>query len=132
MIFEIALSEAILVSYRVIGLSPDGGTTWLLPRLVGEQRSRKFFFENQIWSAEEASAAGAIDEVVEEDELINRSLEIATDWSQWGNHFSEATKHLLHVQTLNDFETHLKHEQTLIEAAGTTMEFKDGVENFLN
>ena len=92
---------------------------------------RKFFFENQIWSAEEASEAGAIDEVVEEDELINRSLEIATDWSQWGNHFSEATKHLLHVQTLNDFETHLKHEQTLIEAAGTTMEFSQGVSSFL-
>ena len=32
-------------SYAGIGLSPDGGTTWLLPRLVGEQRSRKFFFE---------------------------------------------------------------------------------------
>ena len=92
-------------SYASIGLSPDGGTTWLLPRLVGEQRSRQFFFENQIWNAEESANAGAIDEVVNEDELINRSIEIATNWSQWGNHFREATKHLLHVQTLNDFET---------------------------
>ena len=32
---------------------------------------------------------------------------------------------------MNDFETHLKHEQTLIEAAGTTPEFKDGVIAFL-
>lgn len=119
-------------SYASIGLSPDGGTTWLLPRLVGEHVSRRFFFENQIWSAEEALGAGALDEVVEADELIARSIEIATDWSQWGNHFREATKHLLHVQTLNDFETHLKHEQTLIEAAGTTPEFKDGVKQFLN
>ena len=118
-------------SYASIGLSPDGGTTWLLPRLVGEQRSRQFFFENQIWNAEESANAGAIDEVVNEDELINRSIEIATNWSQWGNHFREATKHLLHVQTLNDFETHLKHEQTLIEAAGTTMEFKHGIGRFL-
>ena len=118
-------------SYASIGLSPDGGTTWLLPRLVGEQRSRTFFFENQIWSAEEALGAGAIDEVVEADELINRSIEVATNWSQWGNHFREATKHLLHVQSQNDFETHLKHEQTLIEAAGTTSEFKEGVSKFL-
>ncbi|MEJ6563542.1 MAG: enoyl-CoA hydratase/isomerase family protein [Euryarchaeota archaeon] len=118
-------------SYAGIGLSPDGGTTWLLPRLVGEQRSRKFFFENQIWSAEQAQDAGAIDEVVEADLLLERSIEIATNWSQWGNHFREATKHLLHVQTLNDFETHLKHEQTLIEAAGTTLEFKEGVSKFL-
>ena len=119
-------------SYASIGLSPDGGTTWLLPRLVGEHVSRRFFFENQIWSAEDALGAGALDEVVEAEELIARSIEIATDWSQWGNHFREATKHLLHVQTLNDFETHLKHEQTLIEAAGTTPEFKDGVKQFLN
>ena len=119
-------------SYASIGLSPDGGTTWLLPRLVGEHVSRRFFFENQIWSAEDALGAGALDEVVEADELITRSIEIATDWSQWGNHFREATKHLLHVQTLNDFETHLKHEQTLIEAAGTTPEFKEGVKQFLN
>ena len=119
-------------SYASIGLSPDGGTTWLLPRLVGEHVSRRFFFENQIWSAEEALGAGALDEVVEAEELINRSIEVATNWSQWGNHFREATKHLLHVQTLNDFETHLKHEQTLIEAAGTTPEFKEGVSKFLN
>jgi 2-(1,2-epoxy-1,2-dihydrophenyl)acetyl-CoA isomerase len=119
-------------SYASMGLSPDGGTTWLLPRLVGEQRSRTFFFENQIWSAEEALGAGAIDEVVEADELINRSIEVATNWSQWGNHFREATKHLLHVQSQNDFETHLKHEQTLIEAAGTTPEFKEGVSKFVN
>jgi 2-(1,2-epoxy-1,2-dihydrophenyl)acetyl-CoA isomerase len=119
-------------SYASIGLSPDGGTTWLLPRLVGEQRSRTFFFENQIWSAEQAKNTGAIDEVVEADELINRSIEVATNWSQWGNHFREATKHLLHVQSQNDFETHLKHEQTLIEAAGTTPEFKAGVSKFLS
>ena len=119
-------------SYASIGLSPDGGSTWLLPRLVGEQVSRRFFFENQIWTAEEALSAGALDEVVEADGLINRSIEVATNWSQWGNHFREATKHLLHVQTMNDLETHLKHEQTLIEAAGTTPEFKAGVSKFLN
>jgi 2-(1,2-epoxy-1,2-dihydrophenyl)acetyl-CoA isomerase len=118
-------------SYASIGLSPDGGTTWLLPRLVGEQRSRTFFFENQIWSAEQAKDAGAIDEVVEAEQLLERSVEIATNWSKWGGHFREATKHLLHVQSQNDFETHLKHEQTLIEAAGTTPEFKAGVSKFL-
>ena len=73
-------------SYSGIGLSPDGGTTWLLPRLVGEQVARRFFLENQVWSAEEACKLGAIDEVVAEADLIERAIEITNTWSQWGSH----------------------------------------------
>ncbi|DAC34045.1 MAG TPA: 2-(1,2-epoxy-1,2-dihydrophenyl)acetyl-CoA isomerase, partial [Candidatus Poseidoniales archaeon] len=43
----------------------------------------------------------------------------------------EATKHLLHVETDNDLATHLDHERTLIEAAGTTAAFEEGVAAFL-
>lgn len=119
-------------SYSGMGLSPDGGTTWLLPRLVGEQTARRFFFENEVWSAEQACQLGAIDAVVSEENLIQAACELAKRWSQWGPHTKEATKHLLNVQSQNDFETHLKHERTLIEAAGTTAEFKEGVTAFLD
>ena len=118
-------------SYAGMGLSPDGGTTWLLPRFVGEQVARRFFFENQIWSGEQACSHGAIDAIVEEDALLTTAHEWATTWSSWGMHTKEATKHLLHVQTDNNFETHLDHERTLIEAAGTTAAFKEGVKAFL-
>ncbi len=74
----------------------------------------------------------AIDEVVSEDYLIERAIEIANTWSQWGSHTKEATKHLLLTQNVNDFETHLKHEQTLIEAAGTTASFAEGIDAFLS
>ena len=117
-------------SYAGMGLSPDGGTTWLLPRFVGETVARRFFFENQIWSGEEACSHGAIDLIVEEDALLATAHEWATTWSSWGNHTKEATKHLLHVQSENEFETHLNHERTLIEAAGTTSAFKEGVKAF--
>jgi len=125
-------SAKMAASYSGIGLSPDGGTTWLLPRLVGEQIARRFFFENQVWSADEAYELGAVDEVVAEDLLIERAIEVASTWSQWGTHTKEATKHLLLTQNVNDFETHLKHERTLIEAAGTTPEFAEGIDAFLS
>jgi 2-(1,2-epoxy-1,2-dihydrophenyl)acetyl-CoA isomerase len=118
-------------SYAGMGLSPDGGTTWLLPRLVGEQHARRFFMSNEIWSGREAFELGAIDVLVDADSLIETAVGLANTWSSWGQHTKEATKHLLHVQTDNDFSTHLDHERTLIEAAGTTEAFREGVAAFL-
>ncbi len=118
-------------SYSGMGLSPDGGTTWLLPRLVGDQTARRFFFENEVWSAQKAADVGAIDVLVDQESLLDAAAKLAIKWSQWGNHTKEATKHLLDVQSVQDFETHLKHERTLIEAAGTTEAFKEGVDAFL-
>ena len=118
-------------SYAGMGLSPDGGTTWLLPRLVGEQRARRFFMSNEIWTGREAHDYGAIDVLVESESLMETAIGLATVWSSWGPHTKEATKHLLHVQTDNEFSTHLDHERTLIEAAGTTDAFREGVAAFL-
>lgn len=129
---RIGTSDArMAASYAGMGLSPDGGTTWLLPRLVGEQRARRFFMNNEIWSGREAHEYGAIDVLVEPESLMETAIGLATVWSSWGPHTKEATKHLLHVQTDNDFSTHLDHERTLIEAAGTTEAFKEGVAAFL-
>ena len=119
-------------SYARIGLSPDGGTTWLLPRLVGVQAARRFFLENQIWNSEQALEFGAVDELVSEEELISKAEEIARNWSRWGRHTREASKHLLDVQFSNDLEEHLHHERLLIEAAGTTPDFAEGVDAFLS
>jgi len=118
-------------SYAGMGLSPDGGTTWLLPRLVGEPCARRFFLNNDVWSAQEAYDYGAIDMLVDDDSLMSTALALATMWSSWGDHTKEATKHLLHVQSDHDFATHLDHERTLIEAAGTTEAFREGVAAFL-
>jgi 2-(1,2-epoxy-1,2-dihydrophenyl)acetyl-CoA isomerase len=124
-------SAKMAASYAGMGLSPDGGTTWLLPRLVGDQIARRFFFENEVWSAEKAEHLGAIDTLVDKESLLESALALAVKWSQWGSHTKEATKHLLDIQSVQDFEAHLKHERTLIEAAGTTEAFKEGVTAFL-
>lgn len=129
--YRIASPNAkIAASYSGMGLSPDGGTTWLLPRLVGMQKTRKFFLENQIWSATQALENGAFDEVVS-DNLLDEAVKIARNWSKWQAHTKEATKHLLDVAFENDFKKHLDHERTLIEASGITDGFKEGVTAFL-
>ena len=119
-------------SYAGIGLSPDGGTTWLLPRLVGDQTSKRFFLENQVWNSEEALWHGAVDHQAPNEELISKAVEVASAWSRWGAHTREATKHLLDVQSTQDLESHLNHERLLIEAAGISEDFAEGVDAFLN
>ena len=72
-----------------------------------------------------------IDVLVDDASLLETAAGLALMWSSWGPHTKEATKHLLHVQTDNDFSSHLDHERTLIEAAGTTEAFREGVAAFL-
>jgi len=117
-------------SYFSLGLSPDGGTSWLLPRLVGSQKSRIFFFENQVWSAEKCLDFGAIDELVKNSELISRSIKKATEWGSWAK-ASRSSKDLLDHQENNNLETHLKLEQRKIIDAGFSSEFSEGIDAFL-
>ena len=42
-----SIKAKLAASFFSLGLSPDGGTTWLLPRLVGTQKAKKFFFNNE-------------------------------------------------------------------------------------
>jgi len=80
--------------YFGLGLSPDGGSTWLLPRLIGEQRTRQFFFTNEVMPAEEAHFTGILDELVKPDEVLPRALAVAREWGAWSRWSKESTKRL--------------------------------------
>jgi 2-(1,2-epoxy-1,2-dihydrophenyl)acetyl-CoA isomerase len=116
--------------YFGIGLSPDGGSTWLLPRLVGEQRTRRFFFGNEVIAADEAKALGLLDEVVPADRLLARATEVARAWGAWGERSREGTKRLLESQSVNSFADQLEAERGLIAAAAGTADFKEGTTAF--
>jgi 2-(1,2-epoxy-1,2-dihydrophenyl)acetyl-CoA isomerase len=130
--YRIAVPKTkIAAAFFSLGLSPDGGTTWLLPRLVGAQRAKKFFFNNETWSGEEALTLGVIDDLVEPEDLIIRSLKVATSWGDWAKSSRAGTKQLLDSQSFNDFETQLHFEQARIVAASQTEDFSEGVNAFL-
>jgi len=118
-------------SFFSLGLSPDGGTTWLLPRLVGYQRARKFFFNNEVWSAEQALEYGAADEIVQPDELLERAIEIASNWGSWSKMSRQGTKQLLDASSTTFMETQLEFEKALITASSLTPDFAEGVSAFL-
>jgi 2-(1,2-epoxy-1,2-dihydrophenyl)acetyl-CoA isomerase len=129
---RIAAPEAKLAAaFFRLGLSPDGGTTWLLPRLVGNQVTRRFFFNDETWNGEEALKKGAVDAVVPMDELIAKSIEMAKDWGRWSHLSKSGTKQLLDASTSTFFQTQLEFEQALIVAASQTADFAEGVAGFL-
>ena len=129
--YRVCSPEAKLASaFFRLGLSPDGGMTWLLPRLVGNQVARKFFFNSEVWSAEQALDYGAVDELADSSILLDRAIEVARDWGKWSVNSRKGTKQLLDASTSTFFETQLHFEQSLIVASSQTKDFIEGVTSF--
>lgn len=117
--------------YFGIGASPDGGSTWFLPRLIGTQRTRRFFLQNEIIGADEAIRIGLMDECVFGDGLVDRAVESAKQWGSWATHSIGSTKQLLETTLHATLEEQLDLERRLIADAGETDEFAEGVAAFL-
>jgi len=116
--------------YFGLGVSPDGGSTWLLPRLMGTHRTRRFLFDNEVMGAEEARRVGLLDDIVEPDDLLPRAIELAARWGAWAKHSRESTKRLLETCFETSFTAQLDLERGLIAAAAGTADFREGVMAF--
>ena len=129
--YRVCVPQAKLASaFFRLGLSPDGGMTWLLPRLVGNQVAKRFLFNSEVWSGEKAVEVGAVDELADEGNLIARSLEVAREWGKWSVNSRRGTKQLLDASTSTFFETQLHFEQSLMVASSKTEDFAEGVRSF--
>jgi 2-(1,2-epoxy-1,2-dihydrophenyl)acetyl-CoA isomerase len=97
---------------------------------VGVQRSRRFFFQNEVLGADEAKALGILDEVVPADRLVQRAVDVARHWGSWSAMSRESTKRLLESTLHNDFAAQLDAERGLIAAAAATPDFREGTTAF--
>ncbi len=71
-------STAFVAGYPAIGLTPDAGVSWLLPRVVGQQRALRHLLSNEPLSADDALAWGLVAEVVDtDDDMVARTDAIA-------------------------------------------------------
>ena len=131
--YRVCVPEAKLAAaFFSLGLSPDGGTTWLLPRLVGNQKAKKFFFNNEVWNGNKALEYGAVDELVESEELIESAIKVAEKWGSWAESSRRSTKQLIDASTSTFMETQLDFEKLLITNSSLTPDFVEGVSSFLD
>ena len=114
-----------------IGLSPDCGGTFVLPRLIGLKRATELLFTGDMVSAARAAEIGMINAVVPDGELMDRALAMAGKLAQAPTVAIGRTKELLEVSATSDYATQLELERKAQIQSGQTKDFKEGVAAFI-
>jgi 2-(1,2-epoxy-1,2-dihydrophenyl)acetyl-CoA isomerase len=124
-------SASFLQAFARIGLLPDGGSTWFLPRLVGDQRARALAMLAPQISAEQAKQWGLIWDVVDDGVLMQTATEIARKLAEGPTLALARIKDALNQSTGNDLSQQLDVERDAQRQLGRSDDFKEGVAAFL-
>jgi 2-(1,2-epoxy-1,2-dihydrophenyl)acetyl-CoA isomerase len=114
-----------------IGLSPDCGGTFILPRLIGLKHATELLMTGDMVSAERAAAIGMINAAVPDDELMARAFAIAERLAQAPTAAIGRIKELLEASATSDYAAQLELERTAQIQSGQTTDFKEGVAAFI-
>jgi 2-(1,2-epoxy-1,2-dihydrophenyl)acetyl-CoA isomerase len=137
--FSLALSGDLVVAaesakfsmaYSRIAATPDGSSSYFLPRLVGIRRSLELYLTNRPLTAREALEWGMITRVVPDAELAASVGTLARELAQGPSKAFGAAKRLFHQSTWESLETQMELEAQAIAASGRTEDFRAGVTAF--
>src|SRR5437763_17042692 len=129
---RIATPDAyILEAFVNIGLAPDGGVSWLLPRLVGTGVAYEMFFTGKPLSAADAHRLGVINRIVPAEKLEAEVRELAAQLAAQPKQAMAAAKRAVNHALESSYEEALEFESYLQEAQAGSQEFVDGVQAFL-
>jgi 2-(1,2-epoxy-1,2-dihydrophenyl)acetyl-CoA isomerase len=126
-----AKSATFLQAFSKIGLVPDSGGTWFLPRLVGPARARGLALLADPLPAETAEAWGLIWKCVPDDELIGAANELCQRFAVGPTYGLSLIKRALDAAETNDLSTQLDLERDLQRSAGTSPDYAEGVRAFM-
>ncbi|MDP1762494.1 MAG: enoyl-CoA hydratase-related protein [Sediminibacterium sp.] len=124
-------SASFIQAFSKIGLIPDSGGTFQLPRLVGFQRAGALMMLGDKVAANDALAMGMIYKVFSDETFTVETKKIAATLSQMPTRALAYIKHALNNSTGNTLEEQLLLEDTYQQKAADTNDFKEGVRAFL-
>ena len=124
-------SATFLMAYSKIGMAPDGGSTYFLPRLVGFKRAMELTLTNRVLSAHEAREWGLVTEVVAADKLAQRAEEMARSLAEGPTQAFGSAKRLLHSGWNQSLETQMELESRAIADTGQSRDGKEGIAAFV-
>ena len=114
-----------------IGLTPDCGGTFMLPRLVGLKRATELLFTGELVGARAAAEMGMINSVTTDGELMSTVMAMADKLAQAPTAAIAEIKMLLDASAANDLKTQLDLERKTQIDSGKTKDFVEGVSAFL-
>jgi 2-(1,2-epoxy-1,2-dihydrophenyl)acetyl-CoA isomerase len=124
-------SSIFVQAFINIGLIPDCGGTFILPRLIGLQRAIALCITGDKVSGSEAAAMGMIYKAIPDDIFESESKALAEKLAQLPTQGIALTKQLMNKSFENNLEQQLEMEMKLQVAAGQTTDFKEGVHAFI-
>jgi 2-(1,2-epoxy-1,2-dihydrophenyl)acetyl-CoA isomerase len=117
-------------AYPAIGLTPDGGLTWTLPRAIGAIRARHILLTDRVLSADEALALGLVAAVVADDAVEAEARSLAEGLAEGPVGALGRMKRLLREGAVNDLDTQLDAEAAAIAESAAGDEGREGVAAF--
>ena len=128
---RIASSKArFLMAYANIGATADGGSTYLLPRLVGAAKALEIYLANQPMSADIAKEIGLVSQVCSPEELDRHALETAVKLGQGPTVAYGRVKDLFRRSWDAQLEDQLEAENQEITKISLTRDFQEGIRAF--
>ncbi len=126
-----ARSAYFVQAFSKIGLVPDAGSTWMLPRLIGEGRARALALLGERLDAQAAQRAGLVWEVHEDEALLPAARALAAQLAQRPTRALALIKQAFDGTMQRSLEDQLEREASLQTMAGRTEDFREGVAAFL-
>ena len=123
-------SSRFTMAYSRIGLTPDGSSTYFLPRLVGLRRSLELCLTNRMLSAQEALDWGMINRVVADEDLQSEAHALAAQLATGPTESIGAAKRLYHQSWNEGLESQMEWETRAIADASRRPEAKEGIQAF--
>ena len=127
-----ARSASFIQAFCKLGLVPDSGGTWLLPRLVGMARAKALALLGNRLSAEQAEQWGLIYQCVDDAQLRDQALSLARHLATQPTYGLGLIKRSLNASLHNSFDEQLDLERDLQRLAGCSDDYREGVSAFMD
>ncbi|WP_420405985.1 enoyl-CoA hydratase/isomerase family protein [Nisaea sp.] len=127
-----AKSAQFKMAYTAAGLSPDGSSSYFLPRVVGMRRAMELMLTNRSLTADEAQDWGIVTRVVEDEDLASEATKLATRFASGPTRAYGGVKRLLASSFQQSVEAQMEDETRTIAELAQTEDGREGLDAFLN